>query len=77
VANDTARLRERRRRRWAVLAVLFPLFFLMVIGVGVAAMYYRRMEFFKPPAVGALPVDRALGAAAARAPRWMPARPPA
>jgi hypothetical protein len=49
--------RARRLRRWAILAVLFPVFFLVVIGIGVAAMYYRRMEFFKPPAVGALPAQ--------------------
>lgn len=35
-----------------MLAVLFPLFFLVVIGVGVAAMFYRHMEFFRPPPVG-------------------------
>jgi hypothetical protein len=44
--------RTRRRRRWAIVAVLFPLFFLMVILLGLAAMYYRHMEFFRPPAVG-------------------------
>ena len=53
--------RRRRRRRWALLAILFPLFFLAVIALGVAAMYYHRMEFFRPPPVGGRSAgDRAL-----------------
>ncbi len=39
---------RRRRRRWAVVAVLFPLFFLLVIALGIAAMAWRHMEFFRP-----------------------------
>jgi type II secretory pathway component PulK len=47
-------MRLRKRRRAALIAVLFPLFFLVVIAIGVAAMYYRQMSFFKPAEVGAL-----------------------
>jgi len=48
--------RAARRRLWVAFApVLFPLFFLVVIGIGVAAMYYRQMQFFKPAPLGAAP----------------------
>jgi len=48
--SESAReaLARRRRRRWAIGAMLFPLFFFMVIAIGIAAMYYRRMEIFRP-----------------------------
>ena len=51
-AAQTPRRREARRRRWTVLAVLFPLFFFVVIALGLVAMYFRHMEFFKPARVG-------------------------
>ena len=54
-AKAPAALREARRRRWTLLAVLFPLFFFLVIALGLAAMYFRHMEFFRPARVGAQP----------------------
>lgn len=52
--SPSARPRDQRRmRRAALIAVLFPVFFLLVIAVGVAAMYYHQMAVFKPAAVGA------------------------
>ena len=47
----------RRRRRMALGAVLFPLFFLLVIGIGLAAMHFKRMDFFKPAPTGGVTVD--------------------
>jgi hypothetical protein len=38
----------RRRRRWAIGAMLFPLFFTTVIAIGLIAMLYRHMEIFRP-----------------------------
>lgn len=48
--------RPRRKWRWAVLGLLFPLLFFLVIAVGVAAMAFRHMEIFRPTERGALPV---------------------
>ncbi|SPE27566.1 exported hypothetical protein [Burkholderiales bacterium] len=51
-ATPADRAREerarRRRRRWAIGAMLFPLLFATVIAIGLAAMFYRRMEIFRP-----------------------------
>jgi len=46
-AQDRAR-RARRRRTFALLALLFPLLFATVIAVGLLAMAYRHMEIFRP-----------------------------
>ena len=47
--------RPRRRWRWALLGLLFPLLFFVVIAIGVAAMAFRHMEIFRPVERGALP----------------------
>lgn len=42
-------LRPRRRReRWALAALLFPLFFTAVVGTGVYLMFHRQLGFFRP-----------------------------
>lgn len=74
-AQRAARQRARRLRRWAIVAVLFPVFFLVVIGIGIGAMYSRRMQLFKPPPVGALRQDAVALAAGNRPVSWTPAPP--
>ncbi len=54
-AHSAAQRREARRRRWTILALLFPLFFFLVIAFGLATMYFRQMEFFRPARVGMHP----------------------
>jgi len=51
-------LRARRRRRWALLALLFPAIFFAVVAFGVASMFYGRMSIFRPAPAGS---DAALG----------------
>ena len=56
-ATEAARAdarRQARRRRIALGAMLFPLFFLIVIAVGIVAMHHGRagMEFFRPAPSG-------------------------
>ena len=45
----------RRRRNWAIWALLFPLIFTAVIAIGLAAMFYRHMEIFRPSHAAAGP----------------------
>lgn len=52
-ADAAQHRRSRRARRSAWIALLFPLIFFLVVAIGLFAMANRRMEFFKPPAVGA------------------------
>ncbi len=40
--------RARRRRRWTLLALLFPAIFFAVVAFGVASMFYGRMSIFRP-----------------------------
>ena len=40
------------RHRWAIAALLFPLFFCAVVGVGVYLMFHRNLGYFKPPPSG-------------------------
>ncbi len=60
--------RVRRRRRWALAALLFPLIFCAVVGVGVFLMFHRQMAFFRPAPAGlaAPPAARVAGGAPAR-----------
>jgi len=53
-AERAAARSQARRRRIALGAMLFPLFFLIVIAVGIVAMHHGRagMEFFKPAPSG-------------------------
>lgn len=53
--RELAHRQARRRRNAALWALLFPLIFTTVIAIGLAAMYYRQMEFFRPSHAGALP----------------------
>jgi len=47
-AQEALARQARRRRRWALAAMLFPLLFATVIAVGLAAMFFKRMEIFRP-----------------------------
>ena len=47
-AQERMRRLARRRRQWALWALLFPLVFTTVIAIGLLAMFYKRMEFFRP-----------------------------
>jgi len=42
----------RQRHWWALAALLFPLLFCAVVGVGVFLMFHRQMAFFRPAPVG-------------------------
>ncbi|HXY21252.1 MAG TPA: hypothetical protein VEI29_01115 [Burkholderiaceae bacterium] len=48
VNRERLRRQARRRRHWALWALLFPLLFTTVIALGLIAMFYKRMEFFRP-----------------------------
>jgi hypothetical protein len=46
--QERLRRQARRQRHWALWALLFPLLFTTVIALGLIAMFYKRMEFFRP-----------------------------
>ena len=46
--RERLRRQARRQRHWALWALLFPLLFTTVIALGLMAMFYKRMEFFRP-----------------------------
>jgi hypothetical protein len=46
---------QHRRRRWAIVAVCFPLFFFVVVAAGLLAMANRRMEWFRPAPASGMP----------------------
>jgi len=46
---------RRRQSRWALWALVFPLFFLAIISMGVYFMFHRKMEFFRPGHESGLP----------------------
>ncbi len=50
------RERLRRRNRWALFALLFPLIFTAVISIGLFFMWQRHMSLFKPSPSGWLPL---------------------
>lgn len=54
-ARERSLRQARRRRHWALWALLFPLIFTTVIAIGLAAMFYKRMEFFRPAHATAAP----------------------
>jgi len=47
-AREALARQARRRRRWAIGALVFPLIVATVIAIGLVAMFYRHMEFFRP-----------------------------
>jgi len=62
--QELARRQAKRRRKAALWALLFPLIFTTVIAIGLAAMYYRRMEFFRPHGLTTPHAPLHIGAAA-------------
>jgi len=48
LSQEELRRQARRKRHWALWALLFPLLFTTVIALGLIAMFYKRMEFFRP-----------------------------
>ena len=46
--RERLRRQARRQRHWALWALLFPLLFTTLIALGLVAMFYKRMEFFRP-----------------------------
>jgi len=67
--------RERRRRNWTILAILFPLVFFLVIAIGLAAMYFKRMEFFRPGKATAQSIEAHAPMAARDVSRGLPGEP--
>jgi len=67
VPRGTARAIDGRaedRHVWALAALLVPLVFCAIVGVGVFLMFHRNMGYFKPaPSGRSLPVEPAVAAA--------------
>jgi len=47
-AQQRSRRHARRQRHLALWALVIPLLFTTVIALGLMAMFYKRMEFFRP-----------------------------